>query len=156
MAHPNRTHGGSRTLEYGLWNAMKSRCYNPAVACYPDYGGRGIQVCDVWRHDFGAFMRDMGPRPSLNHSVERLDNDGHYEPSNCRWATRQEQANNTRWNRRITAFGRTLTLTQWSRELGRPPQTLCNRLKHRSPESALTAQRLVRSDKGKSRTTSRA
>lgn len=86
---PSLTHGADRkhrrTAEYRSWLGMKYRCLNPKSPRYHQYGGRGITVCDRWRDSFGEFYADMGPKPSPNHSLDRIDVDGHYEPSNCRW-----------------------------------------------------------------------
>lgn len=89
----------ARSPEYRAWDAMKSRCYNPKARGYAGYGGRGIAVCDRWRYSFENFLADMGERPSPEHSLDRIDNDGNYEPGNVRWATRSEQQRNrTRFN----------------------------------------------------------
>lgn len=95
---------------------MIGRCFKKKNHKYPDYGGRGITVCDRWL-DFTAFYDDMGERPK-GMTIERIDNGGNYEPDNCRWATPKEQANNTRRNRRITFNGETLNLTAWAERLG--------------------------------------
>lgn len=88
-------HKLKHTPEYTSWRAAKNRCFQVSGKSYKDYGGRGISMCDAWRYDFLAFLRDMGKRPE-GHSLERRDVDGDYEPSNCCWATRSEQAKNTR------------------------------------------------------------
>jgi len=120
--------GKSTSQEYICWRNMIARCTNPATDSYYLYGGRGIRVCDRWLV-FSQFLDDMGDIPSKGMSIDRIDSDGHYEPSNCRWATSYEQARNRRNNHRITAYGETLTLTQWAARSKINASTIYRRLK---------------------------
>lgn len=94
MAKPPPSHTNSS--EYRIWSGLKQRCLNPNSPAYKDYGARGIRVCDEWKDNFLAFFSHVGKRPSRNHSIDRKNNDGHYEPGNVRWATRAVQAANRR------------------------------------------------------------
>ena len=133
-------HNQRHTRIYELWKAMKNRCYNSNISCYKNYGGRGIKVCDEWKNDFQAFYNwsmDNGYNESL--SIDRIDNNGNYEPSNCRWTDRTTQANNTRTNHYITFNGETKTLTQWAREYSLNVSCLRARIENGwSIEKALT------------------
>jgi hypothetical protein len=102
-----------RVLEYGVWASMKGRCNNKRDINYKHYGGRGIKVCNRWLNGYENFMKDMGDRPE-GLTLDRIDNNGNYEPSNCRWATRTEQQNNKRNNKHIVIHGITYTLKQAS------------------------------------------
>lgn len=101
----NTVHGankpGKRTVEYETWQRMLDRCYNPRCKDFKNYGGRGIEVCERW-HDFVNFLADMGLRPAGKYSIERVNNDGNYEPSNCIWLLQSEQPKNQRRNRNLT------------------------------------------------------
>lgn len=129
---------GQRTTEYRIWYAMKDRITNPDCPAYENYGGRGIKICDAWLNDFSAFLADMGPRPS-GMTIDRIDNDGDYEPGNCRWATRKQQSNNRRSNRHVEIDGRTVTLAQACDQRGLTVGTVWSRLERGWPvEKALT------------------
>jgi len=126
-----------KTPEYYIWQAMVQRCTNSAHPSYHKYGGRGIVVCNRWRA-YEAFISDMGKRPSPDHSIDRKDNDGNYEPGNCRWATLVEQANNTRANRILEIDGVSETIADWSRKCGVKPNTIVTRLRAGwSPQRAI-------------------
>lgn len=105
-----------RTRFYRIWVQMRQRCKNPKSDSYARYGGRGIKVCERW-DSFENFIEDMYPTYADSLTIERKNNDGNYEPSNCRWATRDEQANNTSRNRYVTLDGLTLTVTAWAKQL---------------------------------------
>lgn len=123
-----RTHGLTNSPEYRAWRAMKSRCYNSRVKYYRHYGGRGITVCDRWLNSFEAFLEDMGSRPAPSMSLDRIDVNGNYEPSNCRWATPKQQSNNQRKTLYCTYQGRRMTLKQLAQLLGINYSTLHCRL----------------------------
>ena len=106
------------TPEYRAWSAMKTRCYNRRARSYTDYGARGIAVCDRWRRSFENFLRDVGRRPSAEHSLERINNAGNYEPSNVRWATATDQQNNRRTTIFVNLRGRRVPLKKACRVLG--------------------------------------
>lgn len=120
------------TLTYSSWTSMRSRCRNPKDPSYASYGGRGISVCARWA-DFALFLEDMGERPSPDHSLDRLDVNGDYEPANCRWATRRQQSRNTRRAVRFTAHGETLHIEDWASRLGCKQATIRARIRNGWP-----------------------
>jgi len=133
-------HGLSGTPTYRTWSAMRTRCRNPRQKTYKQYGGRNITVCARW-DDFANFLADMGERPP-GHSIDRIDSTGNYEPSNCRWATPQEQAENSSRSRRLTFAGRTMNLSRWAEHLGIHGSTLIERLEKWPIERALSTPKL--------------
>lgn len=108
-----RTHGLSQTNEYNAWTQIKRRCLNSRSKDYAKYGGRGISICEKWL-SYEGFLADMGKRPTAKHSIDRIDNDGNYEPGNCRWATYTEQNRNRRNTLFVTIDEVTRPLREWS------------------------------------------
>lgn len=134
----NKTHGHSKDSEYRAWAHMLGRCRNKNKRDYKYYGGRGIKVCERWLN-FENFLQDIGEKPTKDHTLDRIDVDGDYEPGNCRWATRSEQCRNQRSNRRLTFNGETLIVQDWAEKLGVPPDRIRGRLrKGWSTEDILT------------------
>jgi len=135
--------GRKRAAEYNSWHQMKQRCENPSNPRYASYGGRGIRFCERWRV-YKHFLADMGPKPPGT-SLERLDNNGNYEPDNCVWATARQQQSNTRRNVFIEYQGLQLTVTEWARRLGLNAEMIFVRLRRGwSPEKALTVPAQLR------------
>lgn len=123
-----KKHGRSHSVEYRTWSRMKERCYNPNNRRYRHYGGRGIEVCKRWKDSFTQFLLDMGMRPGPKYTLERIDNNGNYEPSNCKWADYYEQNNNRSLNRHVAMDDVQLTVSQASRLTGIPHATILSRL----------------------------
>lgn len=145
MARRSTTHGHTRrgrvTSEFRTWKNMVLRCTSPKTQAYPWYGGRGIKVCERWL-TFENFIADMGLKPDPKLTLEREDVNGHYEPDNCRWATRKEQGANMRNNRLLAAFGETLHMQEWCRRYSIRQQLLWDRLDQGwSVEDALTVEK---------------
>lgn len=124
-----KKHGLTKSPEFYVWSSMKSRCSCPNSHRYENYGARGITVCDRWRNSFMNFLSDMGNRPSDRHTLERINNDGNYEPSNCKWATMQEQNLNKSSRVAITYKGTTMCIAEWARVLPLSKTAINNRLK---------------------------
>lgn len=121
------THDKCKTPEYNIWRQMRQRCQNINAAYYKYYGARGIKVCERWEK-FENFINDMGEKPTPVHTLDRIDNDGDYAPSNCVWATRKEQAQNRRPSKPLITFnGKTQSLKDWARDLGVRPGLLYER-----------------------------
>ncbi|MBO7323463.1 MAG: hypothetical protein J6U51_07770 [Bacteroidales bacterium] len=112
------THHQSNTKEHKAWRHIKERCYNSNSKYFHNYGGRGVVMCERWKRSFENFLQDMGPAPSKQHSVDRINVDGNYEPGNCRWATRTQQNRNKRNTIFITYDGKTKSTCEWEDLLG--------------------------------------
>jgi hypothetical protein len=117
------------TPEYNAWRNLKYRCYKTDHPEYKNYGARGITVCGRWLDAFQNFFEDMGPRPSRSHSIDRIDNAGNYEPSNCRWSTLKEQNRNTRKNIIIVYRGEEMCIAQAAELSGIKSKTLWSRIR---------------------------
>lgn len=136
---PNIARKRTHIHEWRCWDAMKTRCLNPNHKDYHRYGGRGIRICDRWIQSFADFVRDVGERPSLLHTLDRIDNDGHYVPGNVRWSTRDAQSQNTANTRLLTHDGVTLSVSEWARRIGITVESLRGRLKNHPVDVALQA-----------------
>lgn len=132
------TRAKGRSATHYAWTNMIARCTNPKRPDYRYYGARGIFVCDRWLNSFAAFLADMGERPSAGHSIDRIDNAKGYGPENCRWATKDQQMQNTRGTRLITFGGETMGLNAWARRLGLNKESLRVRLLKWPIERAFT------------------
>lgn len=133
------THGQSRrSPEYNTWSGMLARCRSKSNPAYSNYGGRGVKACKRWLK-FETFFEDMGKKPTAAHSIERRNNDGDYKPSNCYWATKRQQALNTRQSVGVVNHnGKSMTIEQWSKHTGIKLKTIYWRLKRWSVEKSLS------------------
>jgi hypothetical protein len=139
-----RSHGGYKTQEYAIWLSMKQRCYNPKNHNYPNYGGRGIVMCDAW-HDFAVFRHDVGPRPSPDHSLDRINNFVGYEPGNVRWATSKQQTRNMRKTCFLTVNGERRSISEWAERTGLRRATIYRRIKAKwAPNEIITLKPIPR------------
>lgn len=131
-------HGKSHSSEYTVWKQMKFRCTNPNASGYENYGGRGIKVCAEWERSFTSFLRDVGPRPSMSHTLDRINNDKGYEPSNVRWADPKTQGRNTSTNRVVEVDGKRMSLAEAVEERGLRYNTVLYRiLRGKTPQEAI-------------------
>ncbi len=138
----------SNTSEYKIWKGIRKRCFNNKTKFFHNYGGRGISICKRWLASFPNFFKDMGPRPSPQHSIDRINNNKGYSPSNCRWVTRKEQNSNTRRTVKITINGTTKCIVHWCDFYNTSTVTYYRRIKEgMSPKQALETPRRSRWDK---------
>lgn len=146
-----RSHGMTHTPEFHAWTAMKQRCSNPRNEQWDLYGGRGISVCAEWQGSFDAFFAHVGPRPTPDHSIDRIDDDGNYEPGNVRWATPEIQNRNRgRYNIRLTFRGETRCASEWADRFGLRRGLVYDRIQRLgwSVERALTTAPVFRGQGG--------
>lgn len=138
-------HGGCGSAEYFVWVEMRCRCSNTLHRNWMHYGGRGITVCERWQSSFANFITDMGERPSSQHSLDRYpDNNGNYEPGNCRWATQTQQTRNCRKNRILTLNGESHCIAEWAELLQIPAGRIHNRLRLGWPDERALQQGKVK------------
>ena len=124
------THGGCGSRTYVIYNTMKTRCLNEKSSNFKVYGGRGIKICDRWVNSYENFRNDMGECPQ-GKSLDRIDTDGNYDPSNCRWVSQKEQCNNKRTNIKLEYLGQIKTVAEWAESLGISRYTLYSRVKRK-------------------------
>lgn len=134
-------HSGTRKT-YTTWVNMRLRCFSEKHPLYPLYGARGITVCERWRDDYDAFYEDMGPRPEKT-TIDRINNDGNYEPGNCRWVPMSVQNRNNRRTHFVEFRGKKQSLTDWAQEFGFTPNGMRRRLKNYPIEIALSHELLA-------------
>lgn len=138
-----KTHGKSKSPIYGIWANMLRRCDYPKADRYDSYGGRGITVCEEWRNSFEQFYKDMGDKPSREHSIGRIDNDGDYCPDNCRWETREEQSCNTTRTVKAEVDGQVMTAKQISDKYSVPYHSIIGRIHSGKSGEDLKKQNIV-------------
>lgn len=150
-AEENRTHGDSATAIYKIWVGMVQRCERKRAISYPRYGGRGISVCTRWRESFEAFRDDVGPRPSPEHTIDRIDGDGNYEPGNVRWSDWKQQNRHTSGTHVLEHGGERLCISEWAEKTGIPAPVIGYRIRSGwSVERALTQPKQAYAFKGAS------
>jgi hypothetical protein len=141
FAHPGKGPRASKHRWYLKWKDMRNRCQNPNHRQYKDYGGRGISVCQAWNDDFWQYVKDiesLGPQPTPQHEVDRIENDGNYELSNVRWATRRTQQQNSRNAHPLTWEGETLSIAAWADRFGVTYEQFWGRAHHYRYDMAKT------------------
>lgn len=126
---------------YSIWQGMKRRCDNPSFKQWKDYGGRGIKVCEQWANSYACFAKDMGPRPH-GYTLDRIDNNGNYEPSNCRWSSRSEQQRNQRVTRTVDIEGRSYVAVELAKISGLKTDSIVARA-----EKGLSLQEILAKEK---------
>lgn len=132
--------GRTKEPEYWSWVRLRRRCLQPTHKSYKDYGGRGIAVCPEWRDDYPAFVAYIGRKPSPKHTVERINNNGNYEPGNVCWALQKEQTRNRRGLHQITYRGETRCRSEWAERLGVPKWKLKIRVARMPLEDAMNTE----------------
>ncbi len=141
------TSGGKNSRTFGCYSNAKSRCFNPKIDRFADYGGRGISMCDRWRDSFSAFLQDMGECPD-GQTLERDNVNGHYEPNNCRWASNEEQSRNKRNNILVDIDGKTMVLKDFAKAKGINYHSLHGLMKYHGESAQVVADRMIQRKRG--------